>query len=194
MMITFEELWSRIGGSVWLGREKLEVIYHVASGLSSVPGDIAEVGVYKGGTLAALALMFPKKIVRGFDTFSGMPETSFSGEGHHAGDFSDTSVESVTSVFQSTNFELHPGRFPETAVEGKFAFVHVDGDYYETTRDAIDWFWPRMSTGGRMLFDDFRWPACPGVERALNEAIEKYGFSLVRVHNNDNDQVWIQKK
>lgn len=51
----------------------------------------------------------------------------------------------------------------------KFSFVHLDGDLYQTTADALDWFWPRMVPGGVIILDDVDWPKCPGVNRALEE-------------------------
>jgi hypothetical protein len=42
-------------------------------------------------------------------------------------------------------------------------------DYYQSTQAGIEIFWPRLVSGGVMVFDDFGWQACPGVERAANE-------------------------
>ncbi len=40
---------------------------------------------------------------------------------------------------------------------------------YQTTADALDFFWPRMVEGGIIVLDDVDWPKCPGVNRALEE-------------------------
>lgn len=193
--MNYEELIRDFGYAMFIGSEKFRFIYDMAERTRSVPGDVAEIGVYKGGVVAALAAMFPDKTAHAFDTFNGMPATQFASIEHHGpGDFADTSVEAVSAVMRTANYQLHAGRFPETAVEGSFSFVHADGDYYETTRDVINWFWPRLSSGGIIVFDDWREQACPGVEQALREGVTRYGFEIgFRYGGRDNDQAYILK-
>jgi hypothetical protein len=62
-----------------------------------------------------------------------------------------------------------PERFPDVADE-RFSFVHVDVDLYEPHRDAIEFFWPRLTQGGVMVFDDYGSAYCPGARRAVDEA------------------------
>lgn len=193
--MSYQDLVRIFGDAMFIGAEKFRFLYDKAEETRGVPGDVAEIGVYKGGVIAALAAMFPEKTAHAFDTFSGMPTTHFADIEHHGpGDFSDTSLEAVAAVMRTDNYKLHAGRFPETAVEGTFSFVHADGDYYETTRDVIDWFWPRLSPGGIIVFDDWREQACPGVERALREGVTRYGFTIgFRYGGRDNDQAYIKK-
>ena len=61
-----------------------------------------------------------------------------------------------------------PERFPEVANE-KFRLVHIDVDLYEPTRDSLEFFYPRISTGGVMVFDDYGVTSCPGAYKAVNE-------------------------
>ena len=58
-------------------------------------GEVAECGVYKGGTAKILAELVPDRPLHLFDTFCGMPETDPSRDLHKAGDFADTTLESV---------------------------------------------------------------------------------------------------
>jgi len=67
---------------------------------------------------------------------------------------------------------LKRGLFPDTAAgleSETFAVVHLDGDLYETTRAGLDFFWPRMVTGGVIVLDDYGLHDCPGVTRAVDE-------------------------
>jgi hypothetical protein len=93
--------------------------------------------------------------------------------GHQKGDFSDNSIEMVQEYLkENTNCRFFKGWFPETAsflTTEKFALVHVDMDYYQSTVSCIDVFWNRIQLGGVMIFDDYEWVACPGVKRALSE-------------------------
>ena len=95
------------------------------------------------------------------------------GEIHQPGDFADTSFEAVSAyVAQCPNVGLVQGEFPASArgLEcARFAFVHLDFDFYESTRAALDWLIPRMSPGGVIVFDDYEWHRCPGVKRAIDE-------------------------
>ena len=57
-------------------------------------------------------------------------------------------------------------------IDEKFSFVYIDGDLYQTTKDSLEFFYSRMVSGGIMMFDDWQWKLCPGVERAVNEFLE----------------------
>lgn len=158
-----------------LARDKQEYIAALAVKLADVPGAFAECGVYRGGILRMLAETHPERTVYGFDTFEGLPQEMWAdGEPHSAGDFGDTSMESVLDEIDGCdNVSLVAGIFPESAAainEETFALVHLDFDFYESTRAAIDWFLPRMSSGGAIVFDDYEWERCPGVKRAIDEA------------------------
>ncbi|GAO43782.1 class I SAM-dependent methyltransferase [Flavihumibacter petaseus] len=135
---------------------------------------VAEIGIYKGGSLKVLADALPDRKIVGFDTFEGLPKEHFTeGEVHQPGEFSDTSLEAVTEfVRHSDHVTLIKGLFPSTAepyAECTFSFVHVDTDFYLSVKSCLEWFWPRLIPGGIMVFDDYDWPNCPGVKKALDE-------------------------
>lgn len=157
------------------GGEKLTALVSLASSVRSIEGDVAECGVFQGGTLRLLATTLPNKRVIGFDTFAGLPAEAWSeGEPHAIGDFSQSSLDLVKQhTADLPNVELVAGVFPGSAGrynDASFAFVYLDFDYYLSTRDAITWFLPRMSAGGIVVFDDVGWRRCPGVQRAIDEA------------------------
>lgn len=137
-------------------------------------GLIAEIGVYKGGSLKVIAEAVPNRAVVGFDTFEGLPESQWSeDEIHKPGDFSDITLEAVQHFLQSnTNVTLVKGLFPESGEEYKdahFAFVHIDTDFYEAVKQSLDFVWPMIIKGGIVVFDDYQWGNCPGVKKALEE-------------------------
>jgi len=51
----------------------------------------------------------------------------------------------------------------------RFCFVHVDADIYRSVLDACAFFWPRLSPGGVLVFDDYGFESCPGAKRAVDE-------------------------
>jgi len=138
-------------------------------------GDIAEVGVYKGGSakLIAKSIEATGKKVYLFDTFTGMPPTDKNKDLHKEGDFGDTSAGDVIKFLKDCpNVIIYPGFFPKTAepVKGKkFCFVHIDCDIYKSVRDACEFFFPRIVPGGMMLFDDYGAKSCPGARMAVDE-------------------------
>lgn len=134
---------------------------------------IAEVGVYKGGSLKTLAEAYPQAKILGFDTFKGLPTEQWNEKEHHQpGEFSDTDIDSVAKFIDSENVTLVRGLFPESGEHFKslrFDFVHIDTDFYESVKLSLEWFWPRLNKDAIIAFDDYEWPNCPGVKRALKE-------------------------
>lgn len=150
---------------------KLAVLLETVRRCRGVEGAGVELGVYQGGSLAAMAREAPGRDFFGFDTFEGLPAESWADdEVHQPGEFADTRFGAVKRRMPA-NVTLVRGRFPESAVEtGQVAVAHVDFDFYESTRAAIEWLLPRMSAGGAIVFDDYEWRNCPGVRRAIDEA------------------------
>ncbi len=73
-------------------------------------------------------------------------------------------------VFPESAFIQYSGgcSFDRVCYDG-FCFVYVDMDTYQSTRDAIEFFWPRMVPGGKILIDDYGWEPCAGVQKAVDE-------------------------
>ena len=62
------------------------------------------------------------------------------------------------------------GWFQDTvAGEGpdEIAFLHIDGDWYESTKVCLEAFWPRVVPGGTVAVDDYNW--WPGCRKAVDE-------------------------
>lgn len=146
-----------------------------AAGLPT--GDGAEVGVWRGGSARLIAEALADRPVHLFDTFAGIPHADPSIDRRCVGVYGDTSIERVRRTLEGrSNTHLYPGVFPATAAAGEreggltnpFAFVHLDADVYPTTRDGLEWFWPRMVPGGVVVVDDYGDRLWPGVARAVD--------------------------
>lgn len=141
-----------------------------------VPGVMAELGVYRGGSAKVIAAMAPNKMLHLFDTFTGLPSTEYphfnpTDVDLNRGRFA-CSREEAEATLADSKHAMHEGLFPESACDLRdlrFSFVHVDCDLFDSTRAAIDWFWPRMEPEGIMFFDDY---GCEftGVTEAVREA------------------------
>ena len=122
---------------------------------STPRGAIVEVGVFRGGCAYYLAEVARARgdQIHLFDTFSGIPFKD-AVDRDPVGAFS-CGVDQVRRIIPDAVF--HVGIFPETMPVDMepLAFVHVDCDQYESVKACIDVLWPRLITGGVMLFDDF---------------------------------------
>jgi O-methyltransferase len=172
----FRTLATRAQDLTLLSNEGLFNIYQAASHTRVVAGDVAEVGVYQGGTACLLASIFDRddREILLFDTFEGMPDSADSSrDRHRAGDFADTSVESVTKALAGwPRATLVQGFFPGTATpytDRTFSLVHVDVDIYRSVLDSCEFFYSRVASGGALLFDDYGMRSCPGAKQAVDE-------------------------
>lgn len=160
--------------------------------LRDVPGSVLEVGVWRGGTgilmaarAAALGIEDPVYLC---DTWSGVVKTgpvdTYYEDGKHD-NASPESVERLARELGLSNVELLQGVFPDETgdriAERTFRLCHCDVDVYQSAKDVLEWVWPRLSPGGVVAFDDYGFPACPGVTKLVDEQRMR-GDRLV-VHN-----------
>ncbi|MCP4711866.1 MAG: macrocin-O-methyltransferase [Planctomycetes bacterium] len=154
--------------------EELYILYQLTKLTEPIVGDIAEVGVFQGGTAKLIATLKKNRSLHLFDSFCGMLETTDGKDLHQKGDFTETSVESVKKYLaEFAGIHFYPGWFPETAEPVKdktFSLVHLDVDLYKSTLDALEFFYPRLNRGGFIVSHDYHSIVCPGV----GEAFEKF--------------------
>ena len=171
----FVPLMARISQRTLVDKKRCHMLWQLARRVAKIPGEVAEIGVYRGGTARLLAeILSPAgKTIHLFDTFEGMPETDPERDLHRAGDFSDNSLAEVKAFLAGAgSLEFHQGFFPATSGPTKdktFAFVHVDTDIYRSVLDCCEFFYPRLSAGGVMVFDDYGFLSCPGAKAAVDE-------------------------
>jgi hypothetical protein len=147
------------------------LVYSLAKTQSALAGDMAEVGVYEGATARLICEAKGDRTLHLFDTFCGLPPDSEADDGvHRLHQYacSRRSVEAYLTDFP--HVEFHEGRFPASAQElpeRRYSFVHLDVDLYESTRDCLIYFYPRMAPGGMIVSHDYSMLA--GVKRAVDE-------------------------
>lgn len=162
----------RIDGMALQSFEELVNIARMAEATTGITGDVAEFGVYRGGSARLIAARLNSRILHLFDSFEGMVKTTEK-DVHRPGDFNDTSLSDVRQYLKDhKDIRYHEGWFPETArglEDLRFSFVHLDVDLYESTLEALKFFWPRLERGGMILCHDFNSISCPGVALAFRE-------------------------
>src|SRR5260221_4823329 len=112
----FRLIVEKIQGKTLVDTPRLRKIASFIDQTESLEGEIAEVGVYKGGT-AFLIASLTNKPLHLFDTFAGMPKVS-SHDLHREGDFADTSAQEVGKLIKEArgndnHFSINEGFFPE---------------------------------------------------------------------------------
>lgn len=160
--------------------------------LQAIPGAILEVGVWRGGTGAimatrAAALGFTETVYL-CDTWEDVVKTGAVDTYYHDGKHDNTSPEIVEELVRRaglTNVQLLRGIFPEDTgdkiADETFRLCHIDVDVYQSAKDVLEWIWPRLSTGGVVVFDDYGFPACPGVTKLVDE--QKMHDDRLVLHN-----------
>lgn len=158
-------------GRSLLRNEERYNVYSLTERTHKIAGDIAEVGVYMGGSAKMILQAESEKVVWLFDTFTGLPATSNRDmPNFYQGRFAwrADSVEDYLAEFD--NFRIMEGFFPDTGKEienKRFSFVHFDVDLYQSTLDCFRFFYPRMTPGGVMLSHDYI--KAKGVREAIDE-------------------------
>jgi O-methyltransferase len=169
----FVSLLTAAGEVSMLNPAKMYSLYQFARSVATLPGDAAELGVFRGGSARVLGSVLRGRTLHLFDTFSGMPFHDPAKDYHLSGDFRDTSLASVQSFLQGLDgLVFHQGTFTETlpsVADRTFAFVHVDADLYASVRECCEFFYPRLTRGAILLFDDYGFVSCPGAREAVDE-------------------------
>jgi O-methyltransferase len=157
--------------------DRCYLLQKFAQHASQLSGDFIECGVFRGGTALLLARTLPTRTGKLwlFDSFEGLSETSQEkGDFYKRGDFNESSFEAVSELLSpfSQKVELRKGWIPASfsGLENlQFSFAHVDVDIYDPALACCDYIYPRLVSGGVMMFDDYGYPACRGERNAVDK-------------------------
>jgi macrocin-O-methyltransferase TylF-like protien len=166
----FTMLGSRYGRNLQMLAERVEA--------ERIPGALVDCGCWNGGSTMLLSDGAPSREVWAFDSFEGLPkpgsndnERSRLYEGACVG-----SEEMLRAGFRDLRDEvrLHVVRgwfdrvLPASASKiGPISVLHVDADWYESIKLALETLYPLVSPGGFVAVDDYRY--WPGARRAVRD-------------------------
>lgn len=151
-------------------------LFMAVKATAKVVGDIAEVGVYKGGSAKLICEAKGNKTLHLFDTFEGLPDLCEVDDprqfqkGQYLGSFENVK----TYLKPYSNVCIYKGLFPSTAepIKNKrFSLVNLDVDLYESTLSCLEFFYTRMNKGGVIISHDYS--DAPGVRKAFDEFFEE---------------------
>ena len=168
-----------------------------------IPGAFAECGVWRGGSMmaVALALMYHGDLNRDlylYDTFDGMVEPtghdkSFDGQSARSqlerdpvgtGVWCRSPIEDVRTNVLSTGYpkdkvHLIQGKVEETLPSirpDRLALLRLDTDWYESTRHELVHLFPLLDPRSPLIIDDYgHWQ---GARRAVDEYITEHALNL----------------
>lgn len=194
-----------------IGRKRLENLRFCLEKVlkDKIPGDLIETGVWRGG-----ATIFMRGILKAYgvtdrtvwvaDSFEGVPAPSCPEDEGFVIDARvlpvlAVGIEEVKELFArydllDDNVGFIKGWFRDTlhsAPVDKLAILRLDGDLYESTMDALNPLYQKVSKGGFVIVDDYY--SCPPCKRAITDFRNKHGIKekLVQI---DNQSVYWRKK
>jgi O-methyltransferase len=176
----FQRIYAAIRGNTLVDVFRCFELWELAGQVGHLPGDVIEVGVWRGGTGALLASRMKRigggKTVYLCDTFEGVAKAGAMDTTYGGGEHADTSkeiVEALARKLDLSNVRILKGIFPDDSkhiVEsGQFCFVHIDVDVYQSAKEVLEFAWPRMPAGGLVVFDDYGFASCDGIPKLLKE-------------------------
>jgi len=155
-----------------------------------IDGSVAELGVYKGGFAKYINQAFPDKKFYLFDTFEGFNTEDILAEKNRMRhyteqDFSDTNVDIVlTKMKNKSQCIVKKGRFPDTAKDlgnEQFCFVSIDADLYEPIYQGLKYFYPRVTSGGFIIIDDYNNKLYKGAREAITNFCAEQRISFIPI-------------
>jgi O-methyltransferase len=163
-----------------------------------IPGALVECGVWRGGSMMAVALTLLRLGVTDrdlylFDTFAGMTEpgeqdVKHSGEravdllavsSRDSHDWAVASLDQVRGAVSSVGYPEDRIHFVQGAVEetlpdnapGEIALLRLDTDWYSSTKHTLVHLYPRLASGGVLIIDDYAY--WQGARQAVDEYVQE---------------------
>lgn len=206
-----------LNGKVWparahsmIGMKRLNNLQFCVESVlqNNVPGDLIETGVWRGG-----ACILMRAILKAYgvndrkvwvaDSFQGLPPPSDqyeadAGDDHHTHDVLAVSVGEVRENFArynllDKNVGFLQGWFKDTlpfAPIERLAVLRLDGDMYESTIQALDALYAKLSSGGFVIVDDYNLEPC---RKAIHDFRETHHITDPIINIDGSGAYWQHK-
>lgn len=186
-----------------------EAVEYIAR--TGVPGALVECGVWRGGSVMAMALTLQHcgaddRELYLFDTFAGMTrpdqrdrpvgdlvsplarwERAQRGDGHN--EWAYAPLQEVRANVLSTGYPAELVRFVKGPVEqtvpehapSSIALLRLDTDWHASTRHELEHLYPRLESRGVLILDDYG--SWAGARQAVDEYDPIGDLALIRLDN-----------
>lgn len=159
------------------------MVWSLARAQATLGGVMAEVGTYQGASARLICEAKGDAEFHVFDTFCGLLDTSEDDALFRQHDYSAAEQDVRRYLSPYSNVFIHRGFFPADTgnliADRKFSFVNLDVDTYQSTRDCLEFFYPRLLPGGILLSHDYA--QADGVRRAFDEVIGPKPESIIEL-------------
>jgi hypothetical protein len=172
----------------------------------NVAGDLIETGVMRGGTVILMRAILKAhgvsdRVVWAADSFEGLPGPNVAlypadaGAVWHLRPLTEVTLEHVRRNFERYDLlddqvRFLKGWFKDTLAGApltRLSLLRLDGDLYESTMDALVPLYPKLSSGGFVIVDDYNLPMC---RKAVDEYRQREGISEPLVPIDDAGVYW----
>jgi O-methyltransferase len=193
-----------------IGMRRLTSLQHCVETVlaDDIPGDLIECGVWRGGACILMRAVLAAygdetRCVWLADSFEGVPRSDPDNYAADKGIRAEVAagILGVPEAVVRANFERYgllddrvrflPGWFKDTLHDApidRIAVLRLDGDLYESTIQALDALYPRLSPGGFCIVDDYQ--AVKACEQAVNDYRAKHGISAEIVDIDGTGVLW----
>lgn len=191
-----------------IGMKRLDNIQYCVEKVldDNVEGDLIETGVWRGGATIFMrgilaAYEVKDRIVWAADSFQGVPPPTLPEDANfdisaRVYPFLSVSQEQVAELFQrygllDEQVKFLAGWFKDTlpgAPIKSLAVLRLDGDLYESTMDALNPLYAKVSRGGFIIVDDYY--SCPPCKRAIDDFRTAHGISDPMVTIDEQSLFW----
>lgn len=204
----YDEVADLIGSKSWSGaglaksikyfnpkRKRFYQLYKAINNTSHLPGDIVELGTYKGHSTLLMAKATLKndkpKIIYAIDSFEGLsspsdndlsikyPVSAANGFDSLEGLMSADINQFIEVSSPYNNIIPIKGFVPAVLNDTPhlsqkvYSLIHIDLDLYEPIKYSLEFFAPRLLKGGIIVLDDYGSLNWPGAFKSVNEFYNK---------------------
>jgi len=171
----------------------------------NIPGAFVQCGVWKGGSAAVLAALADGRQIELFDTFDGCPpptpaDVSMYGRPGQAGEAA-ANVQDLLCLLDSlglsiSRIRVHTGLMSRTVPRsadsvGPVSLLHLDADWYESTKVCMERLYPLVGCGGFVFVDDLGYWL--GAMKAVREYFALRGLEMPKLTWVDHTGAFWQK-
>jgi O-methyltransferase len=216
---TDAELWRRVAPYTMTTPGRVHALARAVEYVAArgIPGAFVECGVWRGGSMMAVALTLLRlgetdRDLYLFDTFEGMTEPGAEDvkqDGEHASDvvrrlsrdspgFATASLEEVREAvlgvgYPSMRIHFVKGPVEETVPEhapADVALLRLDTDWYSSTKHELTHLYPRLGRGGVLIIDDYAY--WRGARQAVDEYVAENELALLLIRIDHGARVAIK--
>ena len=215
------DLWNQVQSRTMTSIYRIDALRQAVEYIeaNSIPGDIVECGVWRGGSMMAVGLTLLRLGTRRslwlFDTFSGMPppgpeDKDFRGQSAAelmASQDPDTSLvwargslDDVKAAMLEIGYQEDLVRYVVGPVEStipgclpdQIALLRLDTDWFASTYHELLHLWPRVVPNGVMIIDDYGYWA--GARKAVDQYFREVSLNPFLQRIDDTGRLVIKCK